>query len=390
MIRGEESSPVMTKNIDQGMGQKELQKIVLNTHLCTGCGACVGLCPYHAYYNDNIVILHECNINEGRCFTFCPRTPTDLEVLRKVLFDERDLTGELGAVKGFYITRASDIQVRKNAQHGGTVTALLTLALQEGVIEKAIVAEGQENFLPRSVTISDPSEIKKMGKSKFVVSPTIAEFNKIAKAKPGKIGLVATPCQALAVAKMRFARTAGSENNIDRLKLVIGLFCGWTLSWHKVVNLLRKKTDLEGIIGMDIPPSKYHTLEVYTRNGTVGISLDEVTPCIREACLYCFDMTAEFSDISVGSARLSEGWKVARSWNQVIARTQTGYELMELARSRGLLEFMDVPRENLEKLKKASMNKKRRALKSLIDKSGHSNELLYLDRHDPVVRTLLE
>ena len=113
---------------------------------------------------------------------------------------------------------------------------------------------------------------------------------------------------------------------------------------------------------------------------------DDVNPCIKEACLYCSDMTAEFSDISVGSARLPEDWEVARSWNQVIVRTQVGNELMELARSRGALEFRDVPEENLDKLKKASMNKKRMAVKNLAEKSGSSGNLLYLDSRDPVFR----
>jgi coenzyme F420 hydrogenase subunit beta len=187
---------------------------------------------------------------------------------------------------------------------------------------------------------------------------------------------------------MRLKPIATDANNIDKLKFVIGLFCGWAFSWRKFVDLLRKKTGLDTIIGMDIPPSKYHAIEVYTKNGTIEISLDDVTPCIREACLYCFDMTAEFSDISVGSARLPEGWEVARSWNQVIVRTQIGHELMELARAKGLLEFRDVPEGNLEKLKKASMNKKGMAVKNLTEKSGSSDNLLYLNSNDPVFRAL--
>ena len=72
-------------------------------------------------------------------------------------------------------------------------------------------------------------------------------------------------------------------------------------------------------------------------------------------------MTAEFSDLSVGSARLPEGWETARSWNQVIVRTERGMDLLELARRRGVLEFREVPAGNLEKLKAASLGKKRAA-----------------------------
>jgi coenzyme F420 hydrogenase subunit beta len=380
----------VTQNRGEGKGQQELQKRVLDTQLCTGCGACIGLCPYQAYTHDNVVALHGCDMKEGKCYAFCPRTPTDLDGLRKHFFGEEEITPELGAMRGFYIARSAEEQVRKKAQHGGTVTTLIALALREGMIDAAVVAENQTDCLPRAVVVTDPEKLRKCGKSSFVASPMIAKFNEITKSECQKVGVVATPCQALAIAKMRSQSIQKGYETMDKLKLVIGLFCGWALSWRKIVELLRKKTDLETITGMDIPPSKYHTLEVLTKNGPLAISLDEVTPCIREACHYCYDMTAEFSDISVGSARLSEGWDVARSWNQVIVRTQQGDDLMELARTRGLLEFRDVPEGNLERLKQASQNKKKTAIKNLIKKSRRSNDLLYLDHRDPDICTFMD
>lgn len=91
----------------------------------------------------------------------------------------------------------------------------------------------------------------------------------------------------------------------------------------------------------------------------MGISLDDIEMCERSSCRSCLDMTAEFSDISVGSARLSEGWKKAKSWNQMIVRTEMGQRLVELARQKGVLEFRDVPEGNLQSLKRASLSKKK-------------------------------
>jgi coenzyme F420 hydrogenase subunit beta len=272
-----------------------------------------------------------------------------------------DPTPEMGAVGGFFITRATDEGIRRRAQHGGTVSALMALALREGWIDAAVLSGEGEGLLPQGVTVGDPDAALRLGKSRFVVSPTVAEFNRIARTDCRSIGVVATPCQALALAKMRAQAVMDPQSGIEKLQLVVGLFCGWALSWRSLTALLGKKVDIGAITGMDIPPSRYHTLEVYSGERTVGVSLDEIDPCVRESCRSCDDMTAEFADLSVGSARLPEGWEEARFWNQVIVRTRRGSDLMELARSKGVLEFREVPAGNLEKLKAASLNKKRAA-----------------------------
>jgi coenzyme F420 hydrogenase subunit beta len=367
------------------LGQKELNQEVRDAHFCTGCGACVNLCPYQASYRDQIVMLHPCDLKEGGCYAFCPRTPTDLEALKKRLFDPKDLTPELGAVKGFYLTRAADRQVRAGAQHGGTVTTLITLALQEGIIDTAILADEGRDLLPLETSVQDPASVGKRGRSKFVVSPNVAEFNRIAKEGGKKIGIVATPCQALALAKMRMKPLKTYADRVDQLKLIIGIFCGWALSWRSLVEVLRKRIDLSEIEGMDIPPSKYHLLQLYTKKGTIDISLDEVISSVRGACWYCPDLTAEFSDLSVGSARLPEGWEEAKGWNQVIVRTPLGQKLLNLAKDRGLLEFREVPEGNLPRLKTASLGKKRTAVKNLKLRSRDPKNLFYLDPEDPVL-----
>lgn len=83
-------------------------------------------------------------------------------------------------------------------------------------------------------------------------------------------------------------------------------------------------------------------------------------------------MTSEFADISVGSVEGIEGW------NTVIVRTDTGAELMEMARTKGKLESDKLPGENLAHLKEAALLKKKRALQEIIKRSGDEKNLLYL------------
>jgi coenzyme F420 hydrogenase subunit beta len=343
-----------------------LRERVIDTGLCTHCGACVNLCPYFISHNDRIVVRDACSKMDGGCLDICPRMPTDLSEIRRLSFDEKDLTPEAGAIKAFYVTRAADVDIRKNAQHGGTVTALIDLALKEGLIDTAVLSGATEPLLPAGVTVTRAGRPGLSSKSRFVVSPNVAAFNKLVKGEAAAIGIVATPCQALALAKMRNSRNPRIKENSKKLRLVIGLFCGWAFSSSALKELLAGKiNDLGSIIGMDIPPSKYNALDVFTADGKFSISLDEVQQCIRPACHSCSDMTAEFSDISVGSARLPEGWEEARSWNQVIVRTEVGQKLMGLAQSKGVLEFRKVPDGNLERLKKASLNKKNAGAENL-------------------------
>lgn len=372
----------------QNFGPKELEEEVLRSGLCTKCGACVNLCPYIVNYQDNTLVMDSCSRHEGRCYAFCPRTPTDIEKLRQSLFDPLDFTPEVGSLKGFHITRAADPKVRESAQHGGTVSALIALALEEGLIDTAVLSGDGENFLTEGIVVNKISDVKKGAKSKFVASSTIAAFNQVAKSSAEKVGVVATPCQTLALGKMRLKPFPNENCSIEKLRLVIGLFCGWALSWPELKDILDVKVGERPIIGLDIPPSRYNSMEVHTDEGIVEISLDEVSPAIRKSCSYCFDLTAEFSDLSVGSARLPEGWEVARGWNQVIVRTRFGQELLDLARSRGVLEFRKVPDGNLERLKKASLNKKRVAVKNLREKSGRDQDLIYLKGYDPILKIL--
>jgi coenzyme F420 hydrogenase subunit beta len=140
---------------------------------------------------------------------------------------------------------------------------------------------------------------------------------------------------------------------------------------------------------MDIPAGK-NVLEIHAKDGVHSIAMEEVQNCIREACLYCMDSTAEYADVSVGAARFAGDWEEVRKWNQLIVRTKRGKELVELAVKKGVLEIREAPMESLKELKEAAVKKKNEALKNIIRKSGSVKNLLYLDSRDPAVLRYLE
>ena len=61
----------------------ELERKVINTGICTNCGACQGMCPYWKSFEGRTFVDYDCDRADGRCKYFCPRMPADLDALRE-------------------------------------------------------------------------------------------------------------------------------------------------------------------------------------------------------------------------------------------------------------------------------------------------------------------
>jgi len=363
-------------------GCRELQSEVLARDLCSLCGACVGMCPYLVAYRGRVVALDECNLPQGRCYVFCPRTSLDLDLLSHTVFGVAYAADELGTVQQTVMARARDEGIRSKAQYGGTVNALTCFALDQGLIDSAVLTASDENMLPNGTLAVNTAQIRACAGSNFVAAPTLAAFNRESGRDVQSIGVVATPCQALALANMR-ASPLENRNNIDKLKLVIGLFCTWALRYEDFARFLADKVPLRQIVRFDIPPPPANIFQVFTDSSRIDIPLDQVRPFIRPACDVCIDMTAEFADISVGAAEGVQGW------NTLIIRSHAGRELVEAARAKGVIETAPLPEQNLAHLKEASLLKKRRGLKKVIEITGSDQDLLYLKLTSEAVKGFL-
>jgi coenzyme F420 hydrogenase subunit beta len=84
-------------------------------------------------------------------------------------------------------------------------------------------------------------------------------------------------------------------------------------------------------------------------------------------------MTAEFSDISIGSAG-----SAFRGWNTVIIRTEAGVELVKFAKARGILETQALPDQRLSHLKSVALKRKRTAFKNIFERTHDKANLLYV------------
>jgi coenzyme F420 hydrogenase subunit beta len=356
---------------------------VIKKDLCTLCGACVGLCPYFIAHNGRIVVRDSCDLPEGRCATYCPRISLDLEELHKAMFGASYSWNGVGTSKTIFMARSTDAKIEGRAQDAGTVTTLFCYAKDEGFIDSAVLTLFEDKSFPEGVIVSTQEEILACAGSSYIATPTVEVFNRRAQEHDRKrIGFVGTPCQVLALARMNGSVQEG-RNHAGKLQLVIGLFCTWALSYPGFTQFLEREVS-DAIIKYDIPPHPANVLEVYTEKKRIDISLDHILPFVRPACQVCHDLTAEFADISVGSGRGE-----VLEWNTVIVRTPRGMEIVEGAKRKGLIEIREIPKENLARLERAALNKKKRALKNIIQKTGSVDDLLYLKVQNEIVRHLL-
>jgi coenzyme F420 hydrogenase subunit beta len=247
----------------------------------------------------------------------------------------------------------------------------VSFALREGTIDSAVLTSSDDQWLPAGKAVRNEAGVRACAGSNFVASPTLAAFNREAATDAQRIGVVATPCQALALAKMRLSPLP-NDDRIEKLALVVGLFCTWALRYQDFVDFLKERTQLSEITKVDIPPPPAETFEVYSGDSRTSIPLAEVRRFIQSACDLCIDMTAELADVSVGAAEGVAGW------NTLIIRSEAGQKLVDAAVASGALETAALPEENLAHLKEAALLKKKRALGKIVEKTGSKEDLLYL------------
>ena len=344
-------------------GLKGLEEKVFDRGLCSACGACLSLCPYLRSWKGRVVKLDHCNLEEGRCFAYCPRTEVDLDGVYKSIFGKTYEEIEMGPVRRILMARAKDSLWTKKAQTGGVVSCLIDFALREGVIQAGILTPRDGDLLPQGRIIKGRKEILSCAGSSYVSGPTLEALNRGPWKGDERIGIVGLPCQVLALARMKTS-TLEKRTPIDRVDLVMGLFCTWALDYKPLMAFLNERVDGRPIKKLNITPPPERILEVTSGGKLYRIPVDDIRSFIRPSCRVCLDMTAELSDISVGTVEGKEGW------NTVIVRTAKGENLLKRAKNAGVIETRPLPKDNLSHLKEASLLKKRRALDALKEKGG--------------------
>ena len=219
--------------------QKAVSEIteITRNGLCTGCGTCVGLCPQDAIKmvidkSKGIYVpqLDKERCNEcGVCVDICPGHSVDFKQLNLDIFGKEPEDILLGNYLHCYIGHATDYDVRYNAASGGLVSALLIFALEEGLIDGALVTKmNTEHPLETQTFIArSRDEIISAAKSKYRPVPANTALKEILSAEEGKrFAVVGLPCHIHGIRKAE----AIDEKLRAKIALHPGLFCEHTPS----------------------------------------------------------------------------------------------------------------------------------------------------------------
>jgi coenzyme F420-reducing hydrogenase beta subunit len=315
---------------------EELESRVILSGKCTVCGACVSACPlYYIKFIDGILkrpkkkaACREC----GVCFNACYLTSNGY-------ISSKGIGSFIKVVSARMI---SDPE-RDSCQDGGVVTAVLGYALNEGLIDGALVT-GQDGWKPLPVVIKNREELILHARVKFGESPLLAKIrHAIIEENLSRIGLVGLPCH---IQSVRNLEVRNIEPLCSVIALKISLFCTRNLEYSSIekevmrlgikMEEIQKFTVKEGFFNIHIPEK------------IVKIHLNKTHSWVPAYCP-CSDYSGDFADISVGSGYFQGS-------STVIIRTEKGERIMHALEKSGIL--ITCPIEDISFLVEASEKKR--------------------------------
>jgi len=336
---------------------------VIKKNLCSFCGACLASCDAGVIdaRDESPAITGKCTLCEI-CYYQCPVANPPSPELEQKLFGRKRGTGdeaELGVFRAVYSARAVGDEIRRVAQDGGVVTALLVCALREALADAAVVVGVEESrpWMPRPMVATVSQDLLRASGTKYVAAPVLIGLREaVLNLSKKKVAFVGTPCQIRAVRNMQYA-PRGYLKLGGAVAFTIGLFCWESFYYNRLIEYLKgKDIDLAGVTKFSIEGGRFRLFK--KADLIFDESVKDLRDCAREACHTCPDLTSEYADVSVGRQGSSVGWST------VIVRSEMGEKLFRVACEKGLLEHKPIEGEMMGKLVKAARSKRVIAAKS--------------------------
>jgi coenzyme F420 hydrogenase subunit beta len=284
----------------------------------------------------------------GLCVKVCPGNSVDFRRLTREIFGEPQCTLEevlLGKHGNCYTGYSTDHKIRYNSSSGGLVTQLLIFALEERMIDGALVTKMNDKnpTRPQPFIARTPEEIVEASKSKYCPVPANVAAKEILDRK-GKYATVGLPCH---VQGLRKASQFNKELR-ERIALCLGLFCSHGESFSMTDCILHRfGIKIEDVARIDYRGKGWPGTLTVKLNSEIGVDcpFSEWIVAHRSQlftpsrCLLCCDETAELADISFGDAWLPEFSKDRIGTSIAVVRTSIGERVLQEAMLKKKIEL---------------------------------------------------
>jgi coenzyme F420 hydrogenase subunit beta len=333
----------------------------IQSQLCTGCGTCAGVCPNNAISirldHGKGVYVPEIENQKcadcGICYSVCPGHSIDFNTFDN--FEGYEYQNSIfGSCKSSYSGYATDANVRLHSSSGGIVTALLSFALNEGIIDGALVTrmDSANPFEPEPFIATSPNEIFSAAQSKYCPVPTNKALKELLK-KNGKFGVVGLPCHIQGI------RKAEKKNQQLKEKIVfhLAISCGHNDTFLATEYILaRNKIPASDVICLEYRGTGWPgIMKIVLRDGTEKripyhsfIQSHELYFFAMSRCRFCGDSLGRLADITVMDAWLPEFTKTDKlGHSMILTRTQTGEQIVQNATRNRIVHVNCIPLEKL-------------------------------------------
>ena len=315
-------------------GWNKLKSSVVDKDLCTLCGTCIGVCPVDALSFDPV---QEAVVNSGnqctdcsKCVQSCPGASFDFKEMNERLFCKEEAThnSDIGSFVDIHAGHSNNEEILSRCSSGGLATAIGQYALENKIVDYVVGICG--NYPSYKVSAFDQaSELCEAMGSKYVFIPTNEIIRHILK-NDGRYLYIGLPCQVQGLRKASMNHPILSS----RIELCVAIFCGFNMERAATEYLIKKS---------NIAPKEIKSVEYRAaHNGKTGfkVTADNGRSFFiskhgytilnafytRKRCWKCYDLTGEFSDISLGDA-----WERnnGQGWFRIIARTKRAEQLLQ-------------------------------------------------------------